>query len=189
VSMLRAVFRPVHYLKVLRAVVRAIVVDVMDVLVPLQGSSKNALHDKAVLASVAIVAHVNEDVAVAGVVSRPSPSAAASMPEYEPPRLAMMDCRQLATPTLTGLGRRAASARMATDIFRVVVSTGLRIWQLGFTSTGAERRRCVAAQEVGRSVSEEMFIGDSFSTSTEAVHRYSLTEMVKLFKERGNNNR
>ena len=189
VSVLRAVLRPIDDLKILWTIVRAVVVDVVDVFVPFQKPSEDALHDKAVLTSVAIVAHVNEDVAIAYESSWPSPSSAARMPEYEPPRLAMMDRRQLAAPTLTGLGLRMASARVATDILRVVVSAGLRIWQLGFTPTGAERRRCVAAQEIRRAVSEEMFIGDSFSASTGAVHRYSLTEMVKLFKERGNNNR
>ncbi len=83
-AMLTSVFAPIKKLQVLGAVIHSVAVDVMDGFIASKTTAYHIFHDEAVLANIAVVSRVDEDISISDVATRATLHANVVVPCQEP---------------------------------------------------------------------------------------------------------
>ena len=160
--------------QVLRAIVRLIAVDVVDVLRALQSSAKVLLHHVTMLADITlrrigVVRHSEHDIAeVVHISPWPTFYSHAVVTAKEAPHAVARDGRLLPTAAGTQLGAGILFVPVAPQVARTCISL---IWQHrdhlpAAASTMA--RPSMPAKKVGRAVTKQVLLGQFSPTATGA---------------------
>lgn len=183
--MLFTVLSPIHYLKVLWAVIQTIAIDMVYMLMACKTATKQALRNQAVQANIAIVAHVNESIAIPFILSRPSLQTITVMARNIAPSLTMMYRCGLSTATGTKPKLNLSTPAMTSNVYRWKISPIRAVWQ-SHTTTALAQGRGHMATAIERGFRFSQRTGkDKFLTTTFAVdHEVSINQMANLVKIR-----
>ena len=188
-SVQRTVRRTPNHLQVLRAIVKPVMILMMNILAGLQAPTQKLLHHVSMLSHVFIITHMEELVTMREKIARSMPDCFSPMPGQKPvdPAVPVVHHRHFATAAFTRLRRQwhLAAAQLSNAVFGFAFCQPhlVALEEPNFTvagifvkhkvllaTTGAftQVQGPMASQDVRRAIAKQVFLGDSFPTATGA---------------------